>query len=146
MKESYIEEIQQSMQLQSTEELHKMLEDHDTEIFEEEAFEAARRTLREREGKALYEPKNIQQSHQKPANDGTGRTQDQGPIQIESRSHTAEPHPVLIIDFNMPFWSIVRFMIKFALASIPAIVILILLFAVFSAIFGGVLASLLHLR
>jgi hypothetical protein len=30
MKESYIEEIQQSMQLQSTEELHKMLEDHDT--------------------------------------------------------------------------------------------------------------------
>jgi hypothetical protein len=146
MKESYIEEIQQSMQLQSTEELHKMLEDHDTEIFEEEAFEAARRTLKERKEEVPKESKSIKQSPQTNAYDGKTMEQKQGPLHEESRRLTAEPRQVLIIDFNMPFWSIVRFMIKFVLAAIPAMIILIVIFAVFSAIFGGLLATIFHLR
>jgi len=35
-----------------------------------------------------------------------------------------KPLPVFIVDFNIPFWSMVELMIKVAIASIPAIIIL----------------------
>jgi hypothetical protein len=53
-----------------------------------------------------------------------------------------EPRPVLIVDFNMPFLSIVGFMVKVAIASIPAMIILMIISGVLWAIFGGVLATL----
>lgn len=48
--------------------------------------------------------------------------------------HGKEPHPlqVRVTDFDMPFMSIVRFLIKWAIAAIPALLILSVL---------GVLAS-----
>ncbi len=36
--------------------------------------------------------------------------------------------PVKIVDIRMPFWSMVIFMIKWAIASIPAFIILSLIF------------------
>ncbi|MDO9566463.1 MAG: hypothetical protein Q7J15_06965 [Candidatus Desulfaltia sp.] len=49
---------------------------------------------------------------------------------------------VNIIDIKMPFWSMVVFMVKAAIASIPAFIILTivgaLVFAVLGGIFGGI--------
>jgi hypothetical protein len=48
---------------------------------------------------------------------------------------------VTVVDIQMPFWSMVGFMVKAAIASIPAVIILSVLFAVitaiFTALFGG---------
>ena len=49
---------------------------------------------------------------------------------------------VTIVDIKMPFWSLVVFMVKAAIAAIPAIIILTVLGAIvttlFAAIFGGI--------
>lgn len=47
--------------------------------------------------------------------------------------------PVVIMDINMSFGSMVRFMVKWVLASIPAIIILVLLFTGIPAFFGALL-------
>jgi len=48
----------------------------------------------------------------------------------------------------MPFWSMVAFMVKWAIAAIPAFIILMVLFwgfvAVMVAIFAGSASTLLH--
>jgi hypothetical protein len=44
---------------------------------------------------------------------------------------------VKISDINMPFWSMVVFMVKWAIASIPAILILMFLFAIFGGLIGS---------
>ena len=48
---------------------------------------------------------------------------------------------VSVIDIQMPFWSMVMFMVKAAIASIPAFIILSiigsLVFSVLAGIFGG---------
>lgn len=48
---------------------------------------------------------------------------------------------VTVVDIQMPFWSMVAFMVKAAIASIPAIIILSIFFAIvtaiFTAMFGG---------
>lgn len=49
----------------------------------------------------------------------------------------ARNNGLVITDVKMPFGSMVVFMVKWALASIPAIVILTIIFAILSAIFGG---------
>jgi len=41
-----------------------------------------------------------------------------------------ETQNVVITDIKMPFFSMVMFMVKWTLASIPAVIILIILFAV----------------
>lgn len=46
---------------------------------------------------------------------------------------------VTVTDIRMPFGSMVVFMIKWAIASIPAAIILFLLGAFLTAIFGGLL-------
>jgi len=48
---------------------------------------------------------------------------------------------VNIVDIRMPFWSMVLFMVKAALASIPALIILAIIYAIFVAIFGGMLVG-----
>ena len=45
---------------------------------------------------------------------------------------------VSIVDIKMPFWSMVVFMVKAALASIPAVIILAFIFSILSGIFGGI--------
>ena len=44
---------------------------------------------------------------------------------------------VTVTDIDMPFFSMVGFMVKFALATIPAITILLVLFFIVSAVFRG---------
>jgi hypothetical protein len=48
---------------------------------------------------------------------------------------------VTVVDIQMPFWSMVVFMVKAAIASIPAIIILTLLAmlisGIFTVMFGG---------
>jgi hypothetical protein len=51
-------------------------------------------------------------------------------------------HRVLVTDVNMPFFSMVRFMVKWAIASIPAFLILIILGALFWGIVVGFFAGL----
>ena len=49
---------------------------------------------------------------------------------------------VEVSDIDMPFGSMVVFMVKWAIASIPAILILMVLFAIFGGFFLGILAIL----
>ena len=44
-------------------------------------------------------------------------------------SSPADPAEVVVTDIQMPFWSMVWFMVKWSLASIPAVIILFVLFA-----------------
>ncbi len=44
---------------------------------------------------------------------------------------------VTVVDVKMPFMSMVVFMVKFAIASIPAFIILSIIFGVLMTLFGG---------
>ncbi len=44
---------------------------------------------------------------------------------------------VRIVDVRMPFWSMVIFMVKWAIASIPALLILFVLFVLLGAVLGA---------
>lgn len=44
---------------------------------------------------------------------------------------------VTVVDIKMPFMSMVIFMVKFAIASIPALIILGAIFSIFGLLFGG---------
>lgn len=46
--------------------------------------------------------------------------------------------PVVIVDFEMGFGSMVRFLVKLAFAAIPAAIIVALIWAGIIAIFGGI--------
>ena len=46
-------------------------------------------------------------------------------------------HEVVVADIKIPFWSMVVLMVKWALAAIPALVILIVIGAVISAAVGA---------
>lgn len=52
------------------------------------------------------------------------------------------PAQCRIIDIQMPFFSMVTFMVKWAVASIPAILILLFLGLATSAFFGGLVGGL----
>jgi hypothetical protein len=59
----------------------------------------------------------------------------------DSEESTEDISRVEIINIKMPFGSMVVFMVKWAIASIPAIIVLWILFMMF----GGVLAGLIHI-
>ncbi len=42
----------------------------------------------------------------------------------------AAARPVVVVDISMSFWSMVFFMVKWAIAAIPAIIILLIIFSV----------------
>jgi hypothetical protein len=48
---------------------------------------------------------------------------------------------VNIVDIKMPFWSMVIFMVKATIASIPAMIILSILALMFTLVFGGIFAD-----
>jgi hypothetical protein len=48
---------------------------------------------------------------------------------------------VVVVDIDMEFMAIVRFMIKWALASIPAIIILWFLFVLVGGLFIGIMGG-----
>lgn len=63
----------------------------------------------------------------------------------DSRPLVDTPAPdirrVAIVDVHMPFWSMVIFLVKVSIASIPAMIILYLIGMLLSIIFGGIFSS-----
>lgn len=56
-------------------------------------------------------------------------------LRIQTMSN--DSREVTVVDIKMPFLSMVVFMVKFAIASIPAFIILSIIFSVLSMVFGG---------
>lgn len=56
----------------------------------------------------------------------------------QSAEDYAEPNSVRVVDIKMPFWSMVGFMVKWVIASIPALFILAVVLMVFMWVFGGI--------
>ncbi len=52
---------------------------------------------------------------------------------------------VVVTNIKMPFTSMVLFMIKWVIASIPAFIILSILFGLISLFFGGFMAGMHHM-
>ncbi len=57
---------------------------------------------------------------------------------------TDRPITVSIVNFDMPFWSIVKLLIKISIAAIPAMFIIAMISLVLWAIFGGILVALIR--
>ena len=55
-----------------------------------------------------------------------------------------EPSKVIVVDLQMPFFSIVVLMVKWALASIQAIVILGVIFSLVTGLMSGLLFPRMH--
>ena len=55
----------------------------------------------------------------------------------------AAPHRVTIADIQIPFWRMVAIIIKWTLASIPAVIIISLIFGIIAALVGGGLMAIL---
>lgn len=53
--------------------------------------------------------------------------------------YNAQNRPVKIQDINMPFWSLVGFLLKVSFASIPAMIILGILYFILLAFFRALL-------
>lgn len=53
-----------------------------------------------------------------------------------------DTNQVVIVDIKMPFWSMVVFMVKAAIASIPAFIILAIISVIIMTIFGGIIGGL----
>jgi hypothetical protein len=45
-------------------------------------------------------------------------------------------HELVVTDIKIPFWSMVVLMVKWALAAIPAVIILVVIYSVVSALLG----------
>ena len=56
----------------------------------------------------------------------------------------SQNNEVIVVDIKMPFWSMVVFMVKWAIAVIPAIVILGIFWGVFAGFLGGLFGGLGH--
>ena len=54
------------------------------------------------------------------------------------------PNKVVVVDLQMPFFSIVILMVKWALASIPAIIILATIFSIVTGFMGGMMGSMMR--
>jgi hypothetical protein len=52
--------------------------------------------------------------------------------------------PVVVIGFDMPFWPLVRFLVKLAIASIPAGLIIALFYVMLALIYGAFVVALHH--
>ena len=46
-----------------------------------------------------------------------------------------------IVDINMPFWSLVSFMVKASIAAIPAFIILVMIYMIVAAVIGGAISA-----
>jgi hypothetical protein len=53
------------------------------------------------------------------------------------------PHRVAIADIDIPFWRMVMIIIKWAFASIPAVIIISIIFGIIGAILGGGMMAIL---
>ena len=60
----------------------------------------------------------------------------------EERPMSETRREVVVTDIRMPFWSMVIFMVKFSVASIPAVIVLAILYLVGVSI-GGLVAGIM---
>jgi hypothetical protein len=65
---------------------------------------------------------------------------------MEEQAMADDTREVIVTDIRMPFWSLVIFLVKLALASIPAWFILAVLWMVIVMLFGGVAGIGMHGR
>lgn len=63
------------------------------------------------------------------------------PVSGRGLIHQYQDNSVIVTDIDMPFSSMVLFMVKWSLASIPAVIILGIVVLIFSAVTGGLFAS-----
>ncbi|WP_158704720.1 hypothetical protein [Ectopseudomonas mendocina] len=61
------------------------------------------------------------------------------PVVYEAEQQYPGAQPVVVVDINMSFGAMVRFMVKWVIASIPALIILFLLFTGVPAFFATLL-------
>jgi hypothetical protein len=61
---------------------------------------------------------------------------------VTTQQYRQSPHQVVVTDINMPFGSMVQFMIKWAIAAIPAAIILSVIFFLITALGWGALIAL----
>lgn len=61
-------------------------------------------------------------------------------VAAKNRAEKRERQMVIVTDIDMPFWSMVSFMIKWAIASVPAILILMLIVVGVPSFFGALAA------
>ena len=59
-------------------------------------------------------------------------------------NNSDEPSKVIVVDLQMPYFSIVILMVKWALASIPAIIILATLFSIVTGFMGGMMGGMMR--
>jgi hypothetical protein len=52
------------------------------------------------------------------------------------------PQPIVITDIHIPFWRLVGIFVKWALAAIPATIIVVIIFMVVGVVIAAVLGSL----
>lgn len=52
------------------------------------------------------------------------------------------PHRVAIADVDIPFWRMVAIIIKWSFASIPAMIIIAIIFSGIAVVFGGIIMGL----
>jgi len=62
-------------------------------------------------------------------------------IKKDNEGKPKKNQEVKVIDFNMSFGSMVLFMVKWVIASIPAMIILFILFAILVSIFGTAIVT-----
>ena len=75
--------------------------------------------------------------------DGNNKQSDSKTIEVSThKGNSTQFQPVTIEDIKMPFGSMVQFMVKWAIASIPAIIIIWILFMLLISLFGGSLSIL----
>lgn len=60
---------------------------------------------------------------------------------VFSSGKHGEAQPVIVMDIDMKFWSMVKFMVKWAIAAIPAFVILVLIGTAVFTLLTGFIAS-----
>jgi hypothetical protein len=53
------------------------------------------------------------------------------------------PHRIAVVDIDIPFWRMVAIIIKWAFASIPAVIIISIIFGILGAVLGGGLMAIL---
>ncbi len=59
-------------------------------------------------------------------------------IKTENNHSHMGKQEVTVVDVKMPFFSMVVFILKFAIASIPAMILFSIFFGILGAIFGGI--------
>ena len=53
------------------------------------------------------------------------------------------PQHIIITDIHIPFWRLVGIFVKWALAAIPATIVLMIIFMIVAAVIGGLFAAFL---